>query len=64
MAIMSSNRCLGGHKFTDDKCEWHVTMVRDAYGIRTEHLNCRTCMSNRVRTGPAPTLGDRHYRED
>ena len=44
--------------------EWLRTDVRDQYGVRDERFECKWCGAVRFRTGSAPSLGDRHYRED
>lgn len=45
-------------------CDWKRIAVRDQYGIRSETFECRSCGAVKHRTGPAPFLGDRHYRSD
>ena len=53
-----------GQHCTTGRCEWKRIRVRDVFGVREETFECTYCKASKLRTGMAPTLGDRHYREE
>lgn len=55
---------LTGEKCARSDCDWRVIGVRDVHGVRHTAYECQACKRVQRTVGHAPTLGDRHRRQD